>query len=103
QDATIDDLSKEAIDFAKLQYKEKHPKLKGDIDLWSDAVFLDKAKITIKGRITNTAILLLGQPESEHFINPSMARVTWILKDKDNTEKDYEHFYSPFLLAVENI
>ncbi len=101
--ATIEDLSKEAIDFAKIQYKEKHPKLKEEIDSWSDETFLDKAKVTSKGKITNAAILLLGKPESEHFINPATARISWILKDKDNIEKDYEHFYNPFITAVEQL
>lgn len=103
ENATLDDLSKEAIEFAKLQYAEKNPKLLTEIASWSDAVFLDKVKVTIKGKITNTAILLLGKPESEHFINPATARITWILKDKDNLEKDYEHFYNPLIRAAEQV
>jgi hypothetical protein len=51
---------------------------------------------------TNTAILLLGEPESEHFINPAVAKITWILKDKDNLEKDYEHFSCPLLANIDN-
>lgn len=103
EEATIEDLSKEAIQFARTQYKEKHPKLKEEIDSWSDAIFLNKAIITIKGKITNAAILLLGSPESEHFISPAVAIVTWILKDKDNVEKDYEHFYSPLIRVAEQV
>ncbi|PRD57045.1 RNA-binding domain-containing protein [Sphingobacterium gobiense] len=101
--ATLDDLSPEAIAFARIQFKEKHPRLKDEIDRWSDSVFLDKAKLTIKGKITNTAILLLGKSESEHLISPAVARITWILKDRDNVEKDYEHFYCPFVTAVEKV
>lgn len=103
EDASIEDLSKEAIEFAKTQFEEKNPKLKAEIENWPNTLFLDKAKVTIKGKITNTAILLLGKPESEHFINPATARITWILKDKDNIEKDYEHFYNPFINAVEQV
>lgn len=103
KDANIDDLSKTAIDFARIQYKEKNPKLKDEIDTWSDTLFLNNAKVTIKGKITNAAILLLGKPESEHFINPATARITWILKDKDNVEKDYEHFSCPFINVTEKI
>ncbi|WP_312747950.1 RNA-binding domain-containing protein [Sphingobacterium multivorum] len=101
--ATLDNLSSGAIAFARSQYKEKHPKLKDEIDQWSDEVFLDKAKLTIKGKITNTAILLLGNPESEYLIGPAVARVTWILKDRDNVEKDYEHFYCPFVTTVQQV
>ncbi|HMS67276.1 MAG TPA: ATP-binding protein [Saprospiraceae bacterium] len=61
---------------------------------------MNKAKVTIQGKITKSAIILLGKPESDHFINPSQARITWILKDKDNIEKDYEHFSCPIILSI---
>jgi ATP-dependent DNA helicase RecG len=64
---------------------------------------LNKAKITINGKITRTAIILLGKPEAEHFLTPSVARITWVLKDKDNVEKDYEHYTCPLILAVDKI
>lgn len=62
---------------------------------------MNKAKITIKNKITHAAILLLGKPESEHLLSPSVAKISWILKDKDNIEQDYEHFGPPFLLNTE--
>ena len=101
--AQISDLSKEAINQARVMFEKKNPKLANDLKTWDDITFLNKAKITIKGEITNTAILLLGSPESEHFISPASAKVSWILKDKDGIEKDYEHFSCPLLLEVENI
>lgn len=101
QSATLEDLDKEAIAFARIQYKEKNQRLRDEVDNWSDQMFLDKAKITIKGKITNSAILLLGKSEAEYFISPAVARITWILKDKDNVEKDYEHFELPFINAVQ--
>jgi len=100
-DATIDDLSNEAIQKARELYMIKNPKLADEIKVWDDTTFLNKAKITIKGKITNTAIVLLGKSESEHFLSPAVAQITWILKDKDNIEKDYEHFTCPFILNVE--
>jgi len=47
--------------------------------------------------------LILGKPESEHFINPASSKITWILKDKDNVEKDYEHFSCPLLLNTQKV
>src|SRR5690625_4355466 len=87
-DATIDDLDEEAIDFARKQYILKHPKLINEIQNWDNEKFLDKAKVTIKGKITHTSILLLGKPESEPYISPATARISWILKGKDNIEKE---------------
>lgn len=101
--ASIDDLSKEAIDFARKQYIEKNRKIESEIVQWDDVTFLNKAKVTIQGKITRAAILLLGKPESDHFINPAQAKISWILKDKENIEKDYEHFGCPFILSVNEL
>jgi ATP-dependent DNA helicase RecG len=94
--ATISDLSEAAIGKARLMFETKNPNLKEEIATWNDETLLNKAKITIQSKITNTAILLLGKPESEHFISPAAAKISWILKDKDGIEKDYEHFSCPF-------
>jgi ATP-dependent DNA helicase RecG len=96
--ATIEDLDPKAIIRAREEYKEKNPKRATDCDNWDDSTFLNKAKVTIQGKITNTAILLLGKEESAHFINPAVAKISWILKDEHNVERDYEHFSVPFLL-----
>ena len=79
--ATIDDLSDEAILKAREAYVQKNPKLIEDISIWDDKTFLNKAKITINGKITRTAILLLGKSESEHYLSPAIARISWILKE----------------------
>lgn len=70
---------------------------------WDDVTFLNKARITKKGKITNTAILLLGKSESEHLISPAIARIRWILKDSNGNERDYSIETCPFVLAVSRI
>ncbi len=96
--ATIDDLSVDAILKAREAYVKKNPKLADDVPMWDDKIFLNKAKLTINGEITRTAILLLGKSESEHYLTPAIAKISWILKDSDNMARDYEHFSCPFLL-----
>jgi ATP-dependent DNA helicase RecG len=96
--ATINDLDPKAIVKAREEYKEKNPKRAIESEAWDDITLLNKAKVTIQGKITNTAILLLGKEESGHFINPAVAKISWILKDEHNLERDYEHFGVPFLL-----
>lgn len=103
EQATLSDLSEEAIQMARKQYAEKNAQLREEIQKWDDTTFLNKAKVCINGKITNTAILLLGSPESEHYILPATTKISWILKDRDNIEKDYEHFSCPLLLEVENV
>ena len=103
EDAIIDDLDGKAILKAREQYKQKYPRLSDEIDTWDDLTFLNKAKVTRQGKITRTAIILLGKDESEHFLSPSVARMTWLLKDVQNLEKDYAHFGPPFILNVEEL
>jgi len=45
------------------KFKEKSSRASffNEIDTWDEATFLDKAKVTINGKITNTAIILLGK------------------------------------------
>lgn len=97
-DATLDDLDGDAIRVAREKFGDKHQKSRfvEGVDDWDDATFLDKAKITINGKITRTAILLLGKHESSHYLLPNPAQITWKL---DTEEKAYEHFGPPFLLA----
>lgn len=100
--ATINDLDPLAIAKAKEKFKEKKQgsPLYAEIDRWDDNTFLDKAKITIGGKITNTAIILLGKTESAHFISPAVAQITWKL---DTEEKAYEHFEIPLFLSINEI
>ena len=101
--ATIDDLDATAVALAREKYTQKNPRLAEDIPKWNTETFLNKAKLTINGKITRTAILLLGKPEASHWINPATATVTWILKDRDGLERDYEHFGCPLLLSVDEV
>ncbi len=101
--ATIDDLDAAALVLAREKYAKKNPKLADEIAQWSTATFLNKAKLTINGKITRTAILLLGKSEASHWLNPATATVTWILKDKDGLERDYEHFSCPLLVSVDEV
>ena len=101
--ATLKDLSIEAIKKARQLYKIKNSELHKEIEYWDDITFLNKSKVTIKGKITRTAILLLGKSEAEHFISPAIAKITWILKDRDNIEKDYEHFTCPMILSAQQL
>lgn len=101
--AGINALDPKAIAVARTNYKNKFPDKATEVDKWNDITFLNKAKITIKGKITRAAILLLGREESEHFINPAVAKIRWILKDSQGKDRDYAIECCPFLLAVDRI
>ena len=101
--AGLEDLDPSAVQKAREIYQAAHPDKKEEIMAWNDATFLNKAKITIKGKITNAAILLLGKPESEALISPAVAQIKWILKDSQGIERDYQIFSCPFVLAVDKV
>lgn len=101
ENATLDDLNPSAVFKARLEYKGKNPQRAKEIDEWDDITFLNKAKVTIRGKITSAAILLLGNEESTHLLEKYSAgcRMTWLRKDNDN----YVHFDCPFLLNTERL
>lgn len=103
--AALADLDPEAVMQARVKFRDKNRNepWADEVAGWSDAVFLNKAKLTINGRITRAALLLLGRPESTHYLSPAQAQMTWVLKDRDGIEKDYQHFAPPFLLATEKL
>lgn len=101
-EASIDDLDVEAIKKAKVEFIKRNPKYSDDIENWSDIDFLNKAKITIKGKITRTALILLGKEEAEHYLN-STVKIRWNLKSLDNQDKDFEIFSIPFLLNIDEV
>ncbi|MDO9615036.1 MAG: putative DNA binding domain-containing protein [Bacteroidota bacterium] len=101
-EATIEDLDEIAIKKARVEFSKRNPKYDEDIDSWNDRKFLDKAKLTIKGKITRTALILLGKDEAEHFLG-SFVKIRWNLKTIDNQDKDFEIFSIPFILAIDEV
>lgn len=106
EQATLADLDPKAIAEARRQYAEKNktkPEKLADLAEWDDATFLNKAKLTVRGAITNAALLLLGREEASSLLAPAVVRVSWILKNERNEELDYEHFGPPMLLNVDKV
>ena len=104
-EASRKDLDDEAVKVARERYSDKHKDdaFFPEIADWDDITFLNKAKLAIDGKITRAAIILLGKPESTHFLNESVAKITWNLLDAENNSIDYRHFGPPFLLAVSKV
>ena len=75
-DATLDDLDTKAIAKAREGYKQRYPKLAKECDGWDDKVFLDKAGLTIDGKITRTTLLLVGKETAAHKLH-HIAQIVW--------------------------
>ena len=101
EEASLEDLDPEAIAKARKEYKEKNQSLASEVDGWSNVAFLNKSKAMIEGQITRAALLLLGRDEATHFLSPVDARITWIVRDAQGQDLDYEHFGPPLLLNTD--
>lgn len=99
--ATIEDLDPEAITQALDGYCQRYPHRAIEArEKWSISEFLDHAKVTINGRITRTALLLLGKEESAHYLN-HIAQIVWRLDAGE--ERAATIFHPPFLLSAINV
>ena len=104
EEATINNLDPDAIKVAREQFKNKHrgKPIADEIDDMSNEAFLNKAKLTINGKITFTTMLLLGKNEDDYLMRGYTPRMTWKLYDETNVI-DYEHFGIPFIVNVEKV
>lgn len=102
--ATIEHLDKDAIAFARKQYKEKmnRPHITAEVDEMSDEEFLTKVKLMSGGKVTNAAMLLLGSADHDDLF-PNTPSLMWRLIDADGEIKDYEIFTIPFITVTEKL
>ena len=97
-DASRSDLDDAALQLAREKFADRVSRIDRDTIMgWPLQHFLDQAMVTINGRITRTALLLLGKPTAAHYLSPAPAELTWKL---EGPERAYEHFGPPFLLTT---
>lgn len=94
-DATIADLDPTALAAARDGFSSQHSIPQELIEGWSDDEFLARAHLTQHGRLTRSALLLLGAPWSAGLLSGISVQISWIL---DAEDRAYEHFGPPFLL-----
>ena len=106
KEASVEGLDPAAVKKARELFSKRQSdrgKAQEILSKLSDVEVLNKAGITIKGKITRTALLLLGKSESAYFFDGFIPRITWTLYNADNSVKAYEHFDMPMLLAVDKV
>ncbi len=102
--ATIQHLDKAAITLARNKYKEKMNRahITEEIDTLDDEAFLTKIKLIIDGKVTNAAMILLGNPEYDYLF-PSAPEIMWRLYSSSGELRDYEIFKIPFINVVDQV
>jgi len=111
--ATLDDLAPEAVDAARKRFTEyllksesdsaRHDQIRAEAAAWDVPTLLNKARITKQGKVTRSALLLLGRDEAVHFLSPVDAKISWILRDSRNRTESSQHFGIPFLLTTDKV
>lgn len=104
--ATLDDLDQTAIRRARelfTQHEVNRGKDKAYFEGLETVQLLNKAGVLLNGKITRTALLLLGNEDVIKYFDGFTQFLTWTLYNKDNSVKTYEHFRPPFLLAVDEV
>ena len=98
----VSDLDAEALRVARENYKSKQNRehISAEIDKLTDEAFLTKIGLIVRGKLTNAAIVLLGNPEHAGILEVPV-RMMWRLQGSDCMIKDYAEFTMPFILAVD--
>lgn len=109
--AGMDDLDPAALAAARERFTDymvrfqpdarRHEDIRAEVAAMPTETLLNKAHITKQGRITRSALLLLGKDEAAHFLAPADAKISWILRDADNGTVTSQAFGLPFLLGTE--
>lgn len=104
RNASIEHLDKNAIQLAREKYKEKmnEDHISEEIDTMTDEEFLTKIKLLFDGKVTNAAMILLGNADYDYLISrpPTMM---WRLYGANGEDKDYAIFTIPFINVIDKI
>jgi ATP-dependent DNA helicase RecG len=101
-EASLADLDEVAVAKARDSFARKYANRfdTAEVMNWPVSTFLDRARVTQQGRVTRTALLLLGKAEAASRLSPHPAQLTWKL---EGPERAYEHFAPPFLLTTSDL
>ena len=102
--ACVDHLDKDAIQLAKAKFKEKldDEHVSAEVDSLSDEEFLEGRKLVVNGKVTNAAMLLLGN-EKYDYLMQSMPEASWRVYDSKEMVRDYKIFKIPFITLSDRI
>ena len=79
---------------------EKH--ISDEVDAMSDEEFLTKRKLIVGGKVTNAAMVLLGNSDYDYLLQ-SPPTIMWRLYGADGIDRDYEIYRIPFINVVDKL
>jgi ATP-dependent DNA helicase RecG len=102
--AGVKHLDSDAVHIARENYKTKQNRdhISVEVDKMSDEEFLTKIKLIVDGKLTNAAMVLLGNPDHDNLLE-SPVRIMWRFYGSNGMVKDYMEFKTPYILVVDNV
>jgi ATP-dependent DNA helicase RecG len=102
--SSVRHLEAEAILIARENYKIKQNRnhISLEIGNMTDEDFLTKLKLVINGKLTNAAMVLLGNVDHDNILDTPV-RIMWRLFDSNNMVRDYKEFNIPFISVVDKV
>jgi ATP-dependent DNA helicase RecG len=97
-------LNKEATHKAREGYKEKHNNehISAETDRMNDEEFLTKLKLMVNGKLTNAAMILLGNSDYDNLLDRPVSAM-WRLHGSKDVRKDYEEFRIPYITLADRM
>jgi ATP-dependent DNA helicase RecG len=102
--SSMEHLDTDAVRIARKNYKEKQndKHISAEVNRMSDEDFLIKQKLVIGGKLTNAAMVLLGNSDYDYLMD-TPPHIMWRLYGSDNSVKDYREFTIPFIGVVDDV
>lgn len=104
ENSGINHLDNRAVKIARDGYKEKYSSefINAEVDSMSDEDFLAKLKLMVNGKLTNAAMVLLGNNDHSNILDVPI-HATWRLHGSKDSMRDYEHFFMPYITLADRI
>ncbi len=97
-EADVRSLDPGAVRALRAKYALRFPEYADEVQDWDSALFLSKAGLLKRGKVTIAAMILLGK--SSEKILPSSVCIRWRSLDVDGAVTDTRTFDGPMLLSV---
>lgn len=69
----------------------------------TDEELLDKCGLTLRGKITNAALMLVGPRNEQFLFDGATPMITWTLYETNDKERAYEHIRPPFVRGIDEV
>lgn len=99
--AEFADLDEESIALVRDKVRERFGDRASLVDELGDDELLDKTGLTLRGGITNTALMLAGRRDCTLVFEGPTPTLTWTLYEAGGVERSHEHIRPPFIQGID--